>query len=268
VNCKEIREFQIAQQEIVAMIGAFLTSLNNFSDAIPDTNSEEIDLVSVRRLQTIASDIMSKVVVINQFCNKYHYPTYFKELVRSVTRIITMLEYQTLPSKKLDAIPFKDQFLTHIGGISEVMIAIAQIVTPSIDANIKAKNAFSAYCFISSIIAGTTSEIIIVDPYIDQSIFYRYLFRLPKEIIVKIVTDKDKLAGDRLREFESVEYLFKSEYTNYTRKLRDALHDRYLIIDVNAYSLGGSIKDAARKSDFSIVQLSEDKKTELCAMYS
>ncbi len=41
------------------------------------------------------------------------------------------------------------------------------------------------------------------------------------------------------------------------------LHDRYLICDGVAYTLGGSIKDAASRSDYSIVQVSEAKKNEI-----
>ncbi len=156
----------------------------------------------------------------------------------------------------------------HIERISEVMIAIAQIETPSIDVNIKADNSFSAYCLISSIIEGTRSELVLVDPYIDQTIFYRYLYRLSKDIKIKIVTDEDKLKGIRLNEFESVEVLFQSEYPNYIRELRDSLHDRYIINEVNAYSLGGSIKDAAKKSDYSITQLTDEKRIEIYNLYS
>jgi len=91
---------------------------------------------------------------------------------------------------------------------------------------------------------------------------------LPKETKIKIVTDRDKLKGARLKEFKSVEVLFKSEYPNYTIEFRDSLHDRYLINEANAYSLGGSIKDAAKKSDYSIIQLTDEKRAELFALYT
>lgn len=268
MNFEEIRAFQIAQKEIVAMAGAFLVPLKSFSDSISTSEGRGLDLAGVRRLQPIVSDFMSKAGDINQFCTKYHYPTYYKEIIRPASRIATLLGNQTLPSKELEIVPFKQQIDTHIEGISEVMIATAQIVTPSVDANVKAGNAFSAYCFFSSVIDGTISELILVDPYIDQSVFYRYLYRLPKETKIKIVTDRDKLKGERLKELESVEVLFESEYPNYTRELRDSLHDRYLINETNAYTLGGSIKDAAKKSDYSIVQLTDEKRAELCALYA
>ena len=268
MNFEEAKEFQTAQKEIVAMIGALLVSLKSFSESIPNNNNEEIDLTAVRRLQPIVSAFMTKASFINQFCTKYHYPTYYKELVRPITRIATLLGNQTLPSKKLEPVAFKVQIIPSIDGISEVMIATAQIVAPSVDANVKANNAFSAYCFISSLIGAIASELIIVDPYIDQSIFYRYLYKLHKDIKIKIVTDKDKLKGDRLNEFESVEVLFEAEYPNYKRELRNDLHDRYIINESNAYALGGSIKDAAKKSDYSIVELTEQKRNELYALYA
>jgi hypothetical protein len=49
--------------------------------------------------------------------------------------------------------------------------------------------------------------------------------------------------------------------------MKDNLHDRYIISETNAYMLGGSIKDAAIKSDFSIVQLDIAKKEELLEIY-
>ena len=65
-----------------------------------------------------------------------------------------------------------------------------------------------------------------------------------------------------------METLFAAEYPNYERKLFSDLHDRYLINETNAYSLGGSIKDAAKKSDFSIMQVTEDKRNELRQTYA
>ena len=268
MNCEEIYEFQVAQKEIVAMIGAFLMPLKSFSESLSEIGGELSDLSSVRQLQPIVSAFVSKAGEINQFCNKYHYPTYYKEIIRPASRITTLLGNQTLPSKKLEVDEFRAQLDAHIELISEVMIATAQIVTPSVDINVKAGNPFTAYCFISSLMDSTTSSLIVVDPYIDQSIFYRYLYRLLPEINIKIATDKGKLTGERLRSFESVETLFAAEYPNYERKLFSDLHDRYLINETNAYSLGGSIKDAAKKSDFSIMQVTEDKRNELLQTYA
>ena len=268
MDFEEIREFQVSQQEIVAMTGAFLVPLNSFSESISTSEENEINLTDLRQMQLIVREFLLKASCIEQFCTKYHYRVYYDEIRRPSNRIAALLGNQTLSSKALEKSLLLAQLNLHIEGISEVMMAIAQIVTPSVDVNVKATNAFSAYCFISTVIDATKTELILVDPYIDQNIFYRYLYRLPKEIKIKIITDQDKLKGVRLSEFESIEDLFKSEYPNYVRELRVALHDRYLINEVSAFTLGGSIKDAAKKSDFSIVQLTDTKRIELYELYA
>lgn len=268
MDFNEIDKFQKVQKEIVTMIGAFIMPLRSFSESLSVDEDDLNDWSVVKQLQPIVSDFMSKASIINQFCTKYHYPTYYTEIRRPANRLVPLLGNQTLPSKKLDAKIFKTELDTWIESISEVMIAIAQIVIPHVDTNIKAGNSFAAYCFISSLMDSTTSKLIIVDPYIDQSIFYRYLYRLQKNVNIKIATDRGKLTGRRLESFESVETLFKEEYPNYERVLLDGLHDRYLITETSAYSLGGSIKDAAKTSDYSIVQVTEAKSTDLLSIYS
>jgi hypothetical protein len=173
MNFEEIKAFQVAQKEIVAMIGAFLVPLKSFSDSISTSEDDVVDLAGVRKLQLIVSEFMSKASCVEQFCTKYHYRTYYDEIRRPSTRIASLLGYQTLPSKALEKVNFKTKLDSHIEGISEVMIAAAQIVTPSVDANVKAGNAFAAYCFISSLIDGATSELILVDPYIDLCIDFQ-----------------------------------------------------------------------------------------------
>jgi len=268
MDFNEIDKFQKVQKEIVAMIGAFIMPLRSFSESLSVGENGLNDWSMVRQLQPIVSAFMSNASIINEFCTKYHYPTYYAEIRRPAMRLTVLFGDQTLPSKELDAKTFKAQLDTHIEAISEVMIATAQIVIPHVDTNIKAGNSFTAYCFISSLMDSTTSKLIIVDPYIDQSIFHRYLYRLQKNVNIKIATDRGKLTGRRLESFESVETLFKEEYPNYERVSLEGLHDRYLITETSAYSLGGSIKDAAKTSDYSIVQVTEARRTELLRIYS
>jgi hypothetical protein len=148
------------------------------------------------------------------------------------------------------------------------MIALAQIIPPAIDVNLKANNPFSAYCFISDILSNVSSRLMVIDPYLDQSIFYRYLYRLNNSIQITLVADENKLNGQRLNAFNSVQILFEAEYPNYELKMLQNLHDRYLVTEINAYVLGGSIKDAAKNSDYSITQVSEEKRKELLQTYA
>jgi hypothetical protein len=90
---------------------------------------------------------------------------------------------------------------------------------------------------------------------------------LPSSSQIIVVTDPDNLKGHRLAEFVAIETAFSAQYPNYKKKEFEHLHDRYLVVDGVAYTLGGSIKDAASKSDYSIVQLSEASKNEILQMY-
>ena len=268
MNIQEAREFQNSQAEVVARLGAFLVSLNAFRNTLVAENSYNIDLSEIRKLQPIVSDFMSRAVELNKFYTNYHYQTYYKEISRAVTQISTMLGNQTLQSKQLKNAEFLRKYCSPVEAISEVMLASAQIVISSIDANIKAGDAFTAYLFFSALFSSTLSELTVIDPYMDQSLFDRYLFKLNPRILIKLVTDNDNLKGIKLSQFESVEKLFKIEYPKYQRESRKSLHDRYLITDTHAYSLGGSLKDAAIKSDFSVTELSDQKRQELVNLYA
>ena len=267
MNYEEAREFQNSQQEVVTVIGALLASLKGFSISLTDDGFD--DLAGVRKLQPIVSEFTStNAASLGGFCEKFHYPTYQREIIRPLGRITNLLGNQTLASKKIGSEQFKEQLDSHVEAISEVMIALAQIIPPAIDVNLKASNPFSAYCFISNILSSVSYSLIVIDPYLDQSIFYRYLYRLDNSIQIKLVSDESKLTGQRLNAFNSVEALFKTEYPNYELKLLQNLHDRYVLTETNAYTLGGSIKDAAKNSDYSITQVSDEKREELLQTYA
>ena len=268
MNLSEIKEFQESQKEMVAMLGSFITVLKSYSQLLSSTSEDSEELRLYRSLQPIVSEFSGKTNFFSNFCTKYHYPIYYKETIRATTRITTLLGYQTLPSQKKEVSKFVAELDLNIEKLSEIMIATAQIVTPSIDTNIRADNSFSAYCLFSSIFDSTSSLLLLVDPYIDINIFYRYLYRLPKQTRIVLVSDKKNVTGQTLSALESVEKLFETEYPNYQRKMLTKLHDRYLVNETSAYSLGGSIKDAAKRSDYSIVQLSDEKRNELLQDYT
>lgn len=112
-----------------------------------------------------------------------------------------------------------------------------------------------------------TDPIYIIDPWVDASIFYRYLFRLPTNAKIRLMLNTTNWKDKTKKEFEFAEQLFILEYSNYARRDDPILHDRYIITDKLAYSLGGSLKDAARKADYLIIQLSDENRVELIKNY-
>ncbi|MBC8235467.1 hypothetical protein H8E77_38460 [bacterium] len=268
MNHDSIVKFQNGQRDAVAKLGAFLTCLESYSKFLetPDCLSKEIH--EIRKLQPIVGEFMGCYREIHRFLNEFHYVAYAGHIGAPGNKISKLLANQTMPSKHIDISVFKQQFEAAKTTISEAMIAIAQIASSPIDTNLLAGNSFSAYCFINSIISTSTSQLIIVDPYIDKTVFYRYLCGLDNNLSITIASDSRKLKGNKLAEFESVEVLYKKEYPNYSRNMYDNLHDRYLVNEVNAYNLGGSIVHAAYKSDFSVVELTKEKRVEIVAKYT
>ncbi len=261
-------KFQSGQRDVVSMLGAFVTCLRAYISAMDSTGFESNEVAEVRKLQPIVGEFMQEYGLIRKFLNEYNYVAYATHIGSSVSTISTLLANQTMPSIHVELSVFKNRFEACMNIISEAMIVIAQIPSKPIDANLCAGNSFTAYCFLNSIISTSKSQLIIVDPYIDKTIFFRYLSGLNNALSITIATDSRKLKGIKLEEFKSVEDIFKTEYPNYKRDMYGNLHDRYLINEIAAYSLGGSIVHAAYRSDFSVVQLSDEKKLEIEEKYA
>lgn len=100
---------------------------------------------------------------------------------------------------------------------------------------------FDAYNTIKSILGSAKREILIVDNYIDSSLFLT-LDELNPSVTIKLITSK--LNGDIPVALEK----YKAQHRNFDWcKVKD-FHDRYLFVDNQCYLLGSSIKDFANKA--------------------
>lgn len=261
--------FQKDQQNVVTKFGSLITILESFISKIEVENIDNQTVTNeIRKIEPIISNFSSKMGEINDFYRKNNYQGYISHSAPEIANLTKFLATQTLPSKRREISNFIEYIKNSINHIKEVMLSTAQIISLELDINLKANNPFSAYCFIKTLFNSPTDKIIIIDPYIDYSIFYRYLMEIKNSTFIEIISDKKNLKGERLIRFQEVENLFKIEYPNYSLKLVENLHDRYLINATSGYNLGGSIKDAAKKSDFSIIRISEEKRLELIKNYT
>lgn len=265
-NFEETLKFQQEQQNVVIRIGAFLTPIKDFIEKSQADLSYADDINNIRRLQPHVGDI-SFLTQINDFLRKYNYSTYYGEILTPYHHLASLLAIQTLPRKKKKPEEFLENIRKWTEAISEAAIAIAQIPSPSIDAHIKAQSPFQAYCFFTGLLLSVKDFFYLVDPYLDVSIFYNYFFRLPKTTKIQIASSPEKWNRTAKEQIEALEPLFQSEYPNYSRKNIADLHDRFIITETAAFQLGGSLKDAAKKSDFSVVQISEARRLELINQY-
>lgn len=99
---------------------------------------------------------------------------------------------------------------------------------------------FDAYVFVNDLLKSAKSEVILIDNYIDETvltIFSKYpninFIILTKNISKQLKIDIEK---------------YNAQYKKLQLKTSNKYHDRFLIIDnVNAYHIGASLKDLARK---------------------
>lgn len=265
-NFNEALKFQHEQQDAAIRIGAYLAPIKDFIDKSETDQSYADDVNNIRRLQPHIGE-KTFLQKFNEFLNRYNYQSYNFTISDPYHYFASLLAIQTLPSKRIKTDDFIAQMKKWYKIMSEGLIAISQIPLPSIDINIKAQSPFQAYCFFEHLFAGVREFLYIIDPYIDATIFHIYFYRLPRAVKIQIASSSEKWNKNVREQIEAIEPLFSSEYTNYVRKDYADLHDRFVITETAAFQFGGSLKDAAKKADFSIVQISEERRMELIDTY-
>ncbi len=265
-NFSEALKFQREQQDVAVRIGAYLAPIRDFIDKSESNQPYADDVNNIRRLQPHVGD-QKFLKEILHFLIRYNYEAYGSMIRDPYHRFASLLAIQTLPSKRSATKDFIAEMKRMYSIASEGLIAISQIPLPLIDINIKAQFPFQAYCFFVHLFAEVKEFIYLIDPYIDITIFHLYFYQLPSTSKIQIASSSDKWNKNVREQIEVVESLFLAEYKNYVRKDCAELHDRFMITETAAFQLGGSLKDAAKKADFSIVQISEERRLELINAY-
>ena len=120
---------------------------------------------------------------------------------------------------------------------------------------LEAGSPFTAFERIRSICETARQQLIIVDPYMGQETVRRYFHGISEKVSVTVVTKhRDR---DEFRDFLDVSRLFADErgQSRYRLMYHPDLHDRYLKCDETVYHLGGSLKDAGRKSGYTVSKI-------------
>ena len=100
---------------------------------------------------------------------------------------------------------------------------------------------FDAYIFVSNLIKSATKNIVLIDNYIDESVF-TILSKRDKNTTVTIYTKNitKQLQLDLSK--------YNSQYPKIELKKFTSSHDRFLILDdKNVYHIGASLKDLGKK---------------------
>lgn len=122
---------------------------------------------------------------------------------------------------------------------------------------------YDAYKTIRDIIGRATKKLIIVDSYIDSTLFTLLENAQPNleiQILTKEMQGDSKLVGEKYK----AQYESKGEGTLEIRTSSKS-HDRFIMADNNIFHLGASIKDAGRKLCAITEFEGTDTKKELCS---
>jgi hypothetical protein len=141
--------------------------------------------------------------------------------------------------------------------------ALDAIPLPRDSAILEAGSPFTTYCKIRDLCqADATKELALVDGYMDDTVFHRFLRPVREDVPITLVTSDLRVgAGKRDQQrhaaFLDVSRLFAQERgpTHYRLVLQPAglLHDRWMRFDgKRLLNLGGSAKDAGDRQYFTI----------------
>ena len=141
--------------------------------------------------------------------------------------------------------------------------ALSAIPVPRDSVILEAGSPFTAYCTIRDLCqADTTKELALVDAYMDDTVFHRFLRPVREDVPITLVMSDlrpsaSKKDQQRHAEFLDVSRLFAQERgpTQYRLILQPAgvLHDRWMRFDEKRLiNLGGSSKDAGDRQYFTI----------------
>jgi hypothetical protein len=99
-----------------------------------------------------------------------------------------------------------------------------------------------AFVQIREILSGATSEVTIVDSYVDETL-WQLLSNVPTSVRIRVLTDKMK--GDFALEARK----FRAQRRRSVEvRQNNTIHDRFVIADSKCWHVGASIKDAGSKA--------------------
>ena len=150
---------------------------------------------------------------------------------------------------------FHDQSINKILGILHRAIAGLEIKVPELPA--QAYGPGAVYDFLKNLrelLGSATTELLIVDPYLDDQVFDGYLATVPNQLRVRLLVDQyasSVKAG--LTKFVAQTKM------NVEVRTSKGIHDRVVFVDGRScWVLGQSIKDAAKSKPTYIAPIAAD----------
>jgi hypothetical protein len=153
--------------------------------------------------------------------------------------------------------------------LAETQKALAAIPHDDPDVILPALSPFTTYLRLRATCATASRHLELFDAYLDDTVFHRYLADVPAAVQIVVVTNNKRMEGHKAqfgKAIVAISELFAIERPMTYRFVIDRtnqIHDRHLRVDNEVLHLGGSPKDASRKSPFTIGKLNRATQDQL-----
>ena len=147
--------------------------------------------------------------------------------------------------------------------------AVAELKAPagSVGAFIPVGNSFDAFAAISKLLQSATKDVLILDPYMDETTLTEFATALPENINLRLMADENDYKAPLIPAAQkwSQQYNAKRPLALRLAAAR-TLHDRAIFIDgTTAYTLTQSLKDIAKRSPAEIIRADDTATLKLAA---
>jgi hypothetical protein len=140
---------------------------------------------------------------------------------------------------------------------AELQEAILSIPALSEAVILEAHTPFSSYCLIKDLCQTSGQRLVLTDRYLTGTVYYRFLRDIPKSTQVILVTfPQTKRKAPEWADLIDISRMYAAERPNTYRLIaNENFHDRWLWLDEQIFSLGGSLSEAGNKNDFTVTRL-------------
>jgi len=242
------------RDQLLTMLGMLIRPIADLLDSSLPSDA----IRHVRgRFRAEYPDFMQEVAKVCRPSEQLHYDQEFNIVKRAAWRLDDVLQ-ALLSGKPCDNV--KASFDDVVAATSRF---IREIPTDDPSSILPPASPFSAYKTIRALCSSAMSRLELFDPYADADTLVRYLSEPNPVVAVRLITNSRVLSTQddmRSMSLKSTSVLLKRERGDrYSLLINDSFHDRHLRVDDKVFHLGGSVKDAAHRSPYTIVRMEPEE---------
>jgi hypothetical protein len=250
MNSTTIREMERKQQqaELILMVGDVLRPLR---DVCEQSNSSNEGVRRTVRAQ-LTTDLGQLRRAVRRYCKDgtADYSNEYEDFDRALSRLEQIV--------KVHLVEKPDLVLLDLNNVrSQLVSKIIDIPSHSAGGIFEARTPFTTYLRLRTLFATASPRAVVVDRYIAPELFVRYFCVLEPSTQLTVVTwpkasHRGKNAYDS---FVDIARMYKAERPDFRLLTHPDIHDRWLQFGTDLYHAGGSSKDAAEASYYTLSRI-------------